>query len=40
MVGLNDRFQELNPGCDYSLDNAVAAAKKIGEGQTARQFTL
>ena len=28
MVGLNDVFQELNPGCDFSLDNAVAAAKK------------
>jgi hypothetical protein len=28
MVGLNDMFQEFNPGCDFSLDNAVAAAKK------------
>jgi hypothetical protein len=27
MVGLNDMIQELNPGCDFSLDNAVAAAK-------------
>ena len=28
MVDLNVTFQEMNPGCDFSLDNAVAAAGK------------